>query len=100
MWLPPTLCCIIAAHRLLVRRFATRRDKSLPSPWHVEVVVTARRAVHMLGRVFLCAQAPWGYCKANHWFVRHQLAVRHTLHRPRVADLGPISAKIAQDNQK
>ena len=79
--------------------FATRRDKSLPSPWHVEVVVAAGRAVHMLGGVCPCAHAPWGYFKTNHWFVRRPLAVRHTLHRPRVADLGPISAKIAQDKR-
>ena len=54
----------------------------------------------MLGRVCPCAHAPWGYCKTNHWFVGRPLAVRHTLHRPRVADLGPISANIAQDKQR
>ena len=99
MWLPPTSCCI-AAHRLLAPRFATRRDKSLPSPWHVEVVVTARRAVGMLGRVGPCVHAPWGYSKTNHWFAWRPLAVRHTLHRPRASDLGPISAKIAQVKQR
>ena len=85
---------------LLVPRFATHRDKSLPSPWHIEVVVTARRAAHTLGRVCLCDHAPWGYCKTNHWVVTPPLAVRHTLRRPGVADLGPISAKIAHDKQK
>ena len=81
MWLPPTSCCI-AAHRLLAPRFATRRDNSLPSPWHVEVVVAARRAVHMLGRVGPCAHAPWGYCKTNHWVARHPYAVFVTLYAP------------------
>ena len=49
----------------------------------------------MLGWVCPCAHAPLGHCKPNHWFVGCVTAVHHTLHRPRVADFGPISAKIA-----
>ena len=73
----------------LAPRFATRRAGSCTSPWHVEVVVTARRVVHMWGRVCPCAHAPWGYFKTNHWFVGRPLAVRRTLHRSWAADLGP-----------
>ena len=71
----------------------------LPSPWHVEVVVTARRDVDMMGMICTCAHAPWGHCKPKRWVVGCITAVRHTPHRFRVADLGPISAKIAQDKQ-
>ena len=66
-------------------------------PWHVEVVVSARRAVDVLGCVCLCAHGgPWGHWGTNHWVVRCPMAVCLAPHRPRVADFGPISAKFAK----
>ena len=64
--------------------------------WHVEVVVLARRAVHVLGCVCLCAHGPWGHWGTNHWVVRCPTTVCHALQRPGVPDFGPISAKFAK----
>ena len=95
MWCPPASCHIIPCG-LSGPRLATRRAGSWPSPWHVEVAVSARRAVRMPGCVCLCAHGHWGHRKPNHWFVRCVLVVHHTLHRARVPDFGQISAKIAE----
>ena len=94
MWRPPaswhSIPCGLSGPRL-----ATCRAGSWPSPWHVEVVASARRAVHVLGCVCLCAHGPRGHWGTNHWVVRCPMAVCHALQRPRVPDFGPIYAKFA-----
>ena len=77
-------------------RLATGRPGSLPSPWHGKVDESARAAVNMLGRVWLCAHGSLGTLQGH-------LSVCGTLSRPCttpsnhscVPDFGPFSAKFA-----
>ena len=64
-------------------RLATGRPGSLPCPWHGKVDVSARAAVHMPGRVCLCAHVPWGHYKAICWGVGGFTAVHRTLDHSR-----------------
>ena len=93
-WVSPTAWCTVP-RGLSGPRLATGRPGSSPSPWHGKVDVSARAAVHMLGRVCLCAPGPWGHCKAICRCVGSSTAVHHTLDHSRAPDFGPFFAKFA-----
>ena len=93
-WVPPIAWCTIAC-RLQAPKLVTGRAGSSPSPWHGKVDVSARAAVHMLGRVCLCAPGPWGHCKAICRCVGSSTDVHHTLDHSLAPDFGPFSAKFA-----
>ena len=83
-------------HGAPYRAVSVARDwRPAVSEVHGKVDVSARAAVHMLGRVCLCAPGPWGHCKAICRCVGASTAVHHTLDHSRAPDFGPFSAKFA-----
>ena len=98
-WVSPTAWCTVPRGLSGPRLATGRPGTSSPSPRHGKVDVSARAAVHMLGRVCLCAPGPWGHCKAICRCVGSSTAVHHTLDHSRAPDFGPFSAKFATSEQ-